>query len=195
MPRDELANPLPVIASEAKQPRGRMMRPLGCFVASLLAMTIGAQLFTAPAAAKRFPIPGDRPGATVDIPDSWSPAVAAEGVEGLGLEGAVVLTVEFVSAPDAEAAGAAALIRLAQRGVVVAPETKRTARRSFNGSDAFKIDFSGAGPNGDTDVTLIMIASPRKPGFVSICYWGDDEALESVSNDIQSIADSVEFVK
>jgi hypothetical protein len=29
----------PVIASVAKQPRGRITRPLGCFVASLLAMT------------------------------------------------------------------------------------------------------------------------------------------------------------
>jgi hypothetical protein len=161
----------------------------------LAAIAIGAQFFTASAAAKRFPIPSDLPGATVDIPDGWRPEVAAEGVEGLGLEGAVVLTVEFVSAPDAEAAGAAAITRLAQRGVVVAPETKRTARRSFNESEAFKIDFSGADRNGDTDVTLIMIAAPRKSGFVSICYWGDDEALESVSNDIQSIADSVEFVK
>ena len=161
----------------------------------LAALAIGAQFFTASAAAKRFPIPSDLPGATVDIPDGWRPAVAAEGVEGLGLEGAVVLTVEFVFAPDVEAAGAAAIKRLAQRGVVVAPETKRTARRSFNGSEAFKIDFSGTDPSGDTDVTLIVIAAPRKPGFVSICYWGDDEALESVSNDIQSIADSVEFVK
>jgi hypothetical protein len=162
--------------------------------ACFLALAIGPQFFTASAAAKRFPIPRDLPGATVDIPDSW-PSVAAEGVEAVGLEGAVVLTVEFVSAPDAEAAGAVEIKKLAQRGIVVAPETKRTARRSFNGSDALKIDFSGADPNGDTDVTLIVIAGPRKPGFVSICYWGDDEALESVSNDIHSIADSVEFVK
>ena len=161
----------------------------------LAALAIGAQFFTDSAAAKRFPIPSDRPGATVDVPDGWRPAAAAEGVEAIGLEGAVVLAIEFVSAPDAEAAGAAAIMRLAQRGVVVAPETKRTARRSFNGSDALKIDFSGTDKNGDTDVTLIVIAAPRTPGFVSICYWGDDEALESVSNDIQTIADSVEFVK
>ena len=164
-----------------------MKKLAACFTA----FAIAAQFFAAPAAAKRFPIPVDLAAATVDIRDDWRPAVAAEGVEGLGLEGAVVLTVEFVVAPDAEAA----IKNLAKRGVVVAPETKRTARRSFNGSEAFKIDFSGEGPNGDTDVTLIMIAAPRKPGFVSICYWGDDEALEFVSNDIQSVADSVEFVK
>jgi hypothetical protein len=33
-----------VIASEAKQPRGRISRPLGCFVATLLAMTGGPPL-------------------------------------------------------------------------------------------------------------------------------------------------------
>ena len=38
------ANSLPVIASAAKQPRGRITRPLGCFVASLLAMTASAWL-------------------------------------------------------------------------------------------------------------------------------------------------------
>jgi hypothetical protein len=168
-----------------------MKKLAACF----FAVAIGVQFFTALAAAKRFPIPSDLPGATVDIPDAWRPVVAAEGVEGLGLEGTVVLSVEFVSAPDAEAAGAAVINRLARRGVVVAPKTKRTARRHFNGSDALKIDFSGADPNGDTDVTLIMIAAPRKPGFVSICYWGDGDALESVSNDILSIADSIEFVK
>jgi hypothetical protein len=65
----------------------------------------------------------------------------------------------------------------------------------FNGSDALEIDFSGAESKGEPDVTLILIAALRKPGFVAICYWGDDEALESVSNDIQAIADSVELVK
>jgi len=163
--------------------------------ACLLALAIGAQFFTASVAAKSFPIPGDQSVATADVPDGWQTTAGSRGVEAVGLYGAVRLTVEFISAPDAERAGAAAVERLAQRGVDVAAETKRTARRSFNGSEAFKIDFSGADPNGDTDVTLIMIAAPRKPGFVSICYWGDDEALESVSNDIQSIADSVEFVK
>jgi hypothetical protein len=129
------------------------------------------------------------------FPDSWRPTVASNGVEAVGLEGAVRLVVEFVSALDAEGAGAAVIKQLAERGIVVAPETKRTARRHFNGSDALKIDFSGAESKGEPDVTLILIAALRKPDFVAICYWGDDEALESVSNDIQANADSVEFVK
>jgi len=159
------------------------------------AIAIGAQFFATSAAAKRFPIPSDQPVATPDIPDSWRPTVASNGVEAVGLEGAVRLIFEFVSAPDAEGAGAAAIKQLAERGIVVAPETKRAARRHFNGSDGLKIDFSGAESKGEPDVTLILIAALRKPGFVSICYWGDDEALESVSNDIQAIADSVEFMK
>jgi hypothetical protein len=159
------------------------------------AVVAGAQFFVTSAAAKRFPIPSDQPVATADIPDAWRPTIAPNGVEAVGLEGAVRLTVEFVSAPDAEGAGAAAVKQLAERGIVVAQETKRTARRHFNGSDALKIDFSGVESNGEPDVTLILFATSRKSGFIAICYWGDDEALESVSNDIQAIADSVEFVK
>ena len=159
------------------------------------AVTIGAQFLAISAAAKRFPIPSDQPVATADIPDFWRPTVASNGVGAVGIEGAVRLTVEFVSAPDAEGAGAAAIKQLAERGIVVALETKRTARRHFNGSDALEIDFSGVESKGEPDVTLILIAALRKSGFVAICYWGDDEALESVSNDIQAIADSVEFVK
>jgi hypothetical protein len=164
----------------------------GCLVA---AVAIGAQFFATSAAAKRFPIPSDQPVATADISDSWRPTVASNGVEAVGLEGAVRLVVEFVSALDVEGAGATVIKQLAERGIVVAPETKRTARRHFNGSDAVKIDFSGAESKGEPDVTLILIAALRKPGFVAICYWGDDETLESVSNDIQAVADSVEFVK
>jgi hypothetical protein len=37
--RSEVSLTLPVIASVAKQPRGSVTRPLGCFVASLLTMT------------------------------------------------------------------------------------------------------------------------------------------------------------
>jgi hypothetical protein len=36
--RSEVSPTLSVIASVAKQPKGRIMWPLGCFVASLLAM-------------------------------------------------------------------------------------------------------------------------------------------------------------
>src|ERR1700722_3270878 len=41
-PEYKRADSLPVIASEAKQSRGRITWPLDCFVASLLAMTVGA---------------------------------------------------------------------------------------------------------------------------------------------------------
>ena len=161
----------------------------------MAAVVIGAQFFAVSAAAKRFPISRDQPVATVDIPDAWRPTPAPNGVEGVGLEGAVRLIVEFVSSPGADGAVVEAIKQLAERGVVVAPETRRTAPRHFNGSDGLKIDFSGTDPNEELDVTLILVASTRKPGFVSICYWGDDEALESVSNEIQSIADSIELTK
>ena len=177
---------------------GRSKRPLefsrianGLLAAGL----IGAQFFVAAAAARTFPIPSERPVATVEIPDSWRPALAPNGVEGSASNGAVHLAVEFVAASDLNTATATAMEKLAERGVVLAPETKRSAARRFNGLDALKIDFSGTDSNGESDITLILVAVPRKPGFVAICYWGDDEAQEFVGNDLQSIADSIRSSK
>jgi len=162
---------------------------------ALLAGLIGAQVFVAAAAARTFPIPSERPVATIEIPDSWRPALAPDGVEGSANNGAVHLAVEFVAASDVDTATAKAMERLAERGVALAPETKRSAARRFNGLDALKVDFSGTDSNGESEITLILVAVPRKPGFVAICYWGDDEAQESVGNDLQSIADSIQASK
>lgn len=180
----------PALGRSAKRP---CFRKIG--LGLLAAVGIGAGLFVGSAAATTFPIPGDQPVVTVDIPDSWRPTPVRDGVEGVALQGAVHLTVNFVSAPDLNVASAAAIKKLAGRDVVVAPATKRTAPRRFSGFDAFKIDFSGVDPNGESSITLILIATPTKSGFVSISFWGDDDAQESVSNEIQSIADSVEIAK
>jgi hypothetical protein len=161
----------------------------------LSAGLIGVQVFVAAAAARTFPIPGERPIASVEIPDSWRPALAPDGVEGSASNGAVHLAVAFVAASDLDAATARAMERLGERGVVPAPETKRSAARRFNGLDALKVDFSGTDSNGESEITVILVAVPRKPGFVAICYWGDDEAQESVGNDLQSIADSIQAWK
>jgi hypothetical protein len=108
---------------------------------------------------------------------------------------AVRIAAEFISAPDLDAASAAVTTKLRQSGVVVAPETRHAARRRYNGLDALKIDYSGTDPNGESDITIILLATPAEAGFVAVCYWGEDEAQESVSNDLQSIAESVELAK
>jgi len=161
---------------------------LGGLLASIL---IGAQIFAVSAAARVFSIPADQPFASVEIPDSWRPTLAPNGVEASALDGAVHLAVESIAASDLDEASATAIKRLAERKVSVEPETKRTATRRFNGFDALKIDFSGTDPSGESDITVLLIAAPSKSGFVSISYWGEDEAQESVSNDLQSIADSL----
>ena len=111
------------------------------------------------------------------------------------MSGAVRFAAEFIAAPDLDAASAAATAKLKQSGVVVDAETRRAARRRLNGLDALKIDYSGTDPSGESDITIILVALPLKVGFVAVCYWGEDEAQESVSNDLQSIAESVELAK
>jgi hypothetical protein len=147
------------------------------------------------AAARTFPIPPDHPVATIAVPDDWRPMSIRDGVEGSAMNVAVRIAAEFISAPDLDAASATATAKLRQSGVVVAPETRHAAPRRYNGLDALKIDYSGTDPNGESDITIILVAMPAKAGFVSVCYWGEDEAQESVSNDLQSIAESVELAK
>jgi len=186
----------PIVESPPMIARGDFTKGRYCTkMASSLAavLTIGSLMLTAAAAAKTFRIPYDRPIATLEISDFWRPVADSNGVEGAVFEGAVHLTVQFIPAPDVDKAAEAAIQQLSNRGVAVDPGTRRTANRDFNRSAAFKIDFSGTDPNGESDITLILIAAPRNRGFVSIGYWGDDEAEETVSNEIQSMADSVEF--
>jgi hypothetical protein len=157
----------------------------------LAAGVIGAQVFVAGAAARTFKIPPEQPVATVDIPDSWRPTPVPNGVEGSTGDGAARLAVAYVVGSDPDAASGAAVKQLADHGVSVDPASRRSAPRRFNGRDALKLDFSGRDAKGAFDVAVMLVAAPGAAGFVAICCWGDDDALESVSNDLLSIADSV----
>jgi hypothetical protein len=171
---------------------------IGAYIGArgLSAARIVSAYFTLPGAeARTFPIPPDHPVATIDVPDDWRPISIRDGVEGAAMSGAVRFAAEFIAAPDLDAASAAATAKLKQSGVVVDAETRHAARRRLNGLDALKIDYSGTDPSGESDITIILVALPLKAGFVAVCYWGEDEAQESVSNDLQSIAESVELAK
>ena len=144
------------------------------------------------AAAATFPVPPDHPAARIDVPDDWRPMSIGGGVEGSASNVAVRLAIQFVAAPDLDAASAAAITKLARLGVAVDAESRRAAPRRYSGFDAIKIDYAGADPNGESEITIILVALPDKSGFVAVCTWGDDEAQESVSNDLQAIADSIQ---
>lgn len=159
------------------------------------ALFVWAYFAISGAAARTFPIPPDHPAARIDVPDDWRPTPIGDGVEGSASNLAVRLAVQFIPGPDLDAASAAATTTLARSGVAVDPESRRAGRRRYNGFDALKIDYTGTDPNGESDITIILIALPEKSGFVAVCTWGDDEAQESVSNDLQAIADSIELAR
>jgi hypothetical protein len=131
----------------------------------------------------------------IDVPEDWRPMSVGGGVEGAASNVSVRLAVQFIPAPDWDTASAAATTRLARSGVAVDPDSRRQAHRRYNGFDALKIDYAGTDPNGESDITIILVALPDKSGFVAVCTWGDDEAQESVSNDLQAIADSVQVAR
>jgi hypothetical protein len=171
----------------ALQMRSRV-RKLIRFCAGLV---ICVNLVAVGAAARTFPIPAERPVATIEVPDDWHPVSTRDGVEGAAGNGVVRLVVQFVQASHLEAAAGMAMTKLTLSGVVLSPDTRRAAPRRYNGLDALEIDYSGTDPNGQSDIALILVAMPGKSGFVAVCYWGDDEAQESVGNDLQSIAESL----
>jgi hypothetical protein len=72
---------------------------------------------------------------------------------------------------------------------------RRPTPQRINGLDALRLDYSGAEADGESYVTLILAAAPKGPGFVALCYWGDDEAQESVGADLQMIAESLRAAK
>jgi hypothetical protein len=117
------------------------------------------------------------------------------GVEGSASNVEVRLAVQFIPGTNLDAASAAATATLARSRVAVDPESRRVAHRRYNGFDALKIDYTGTDPDGESDITIILIVLPEKSGFVAVSTWGDDEAQESVSNDLQAIADSVRVAR
>jgi hypothetical protein len=170
----------------------RFTKMTGSLLASIV---IVAQLFAAPATARTFSIPRDQPVASVEIPDWWHPVFASDSAEGSAMDGAARLAVEFIAAPGMDAAIAAAIARLGKRKVAVAPETRRAVSQRINGLDRLKVDFSGTDSNGDSSITLILVAAAKGAGFVAISYWGDGEAQEAVANDLLTIVDSLELLK
>ncbi len=160
---------------------------------SVLATSVSATI--AVAAARPFPLPASVPVATIDVPEDWSPTATGEGVEGAAGDGAVRLTAQFIPAPDSDTAFVAAMAEVKRRGVSPTLETRRSSRWRENGLDALKVEFSGTDPNGESEITIILVALPATAGFVDVSYWGDDEAQESVANDLQAIAESVRLSK
>ena len=154
-------------------------------------LAASASVTIAVAAARPFPLPAAPPVATIDVPEEWGPTGTGEGVEGAADNGAVRLMAQFIPALDPDSALAAALANVRRRGVSPDPETRRASTQRLNGHDVLKVDFSGTDPNGESEITVILIALPAKAGFVAVAYWGDDEAQESVGNDLQAIVESI----
>jgi hypothetical protein len=50
------------------------------------------------------------------------------------------------------------------------------SRLILNGFDALKIDYTRTDPNGESDITIVLVALLEKSRFVAVCTWGDDEA-------------------
>ncbi len=147
------------------------------------------------AAARPFPLPAVAPVATIDVPEEWGPTATGEGVEGAVDNGAVRLSAQYIPVHDVDSALTATMANVRRRGVSPEAGTRRSSARRLNGLDALKVDFSGTDPNGESEITVILIALPAKAGFVAVAYWGDDEAQESVGNDLQAIAESIRPTK
>lgn len=155
----------------------------------VLAISVSAAI--ASASAHPFPLPPTAAIATIDVPEEWRPTATAEGVEGSDDDGAVRLAAQFIPTPDSDAALAIAITGLARRGVAPALETRRSSERRYGGLAALKLDFSGVDSHGESTITTILVALPERAGFVAVSYWGDDEAEESLGNDLISIAESI----
>jgi hypothetical protein len=177
----------PSIAREAVAMSAQRVRFLG----TLLVISVGASF--AVAATRPFPFPAAAPVATIDVPEDWGPRATSDGVEGSTNNGAVRLNAQFIPAPDPDSAFAAAMASIRRQGVSPTLQSRRSWRQRYNGLDALKVSFSGTDPNGESEITMILVTLPGNAGFVAVSYWGDDEAQESVGNDLQAIAESIKL--
>ncbi|MBB3571930.1 hypothetical protein FHX05_006081, partial [Rhizobium sp. BK491] len=88
-----------------------------------LALFVLASPFGAQAATLTFP--GDKPVASITIPDSWKPEETDGGVQGTSDDSAVYLSVEVANGKSMEKVVTGAIDFLAKNKVTIDPSTQK----------------------------------------------------------------------
>jgi hypothetical protein len=157
---------------------------------ALLAAVL-ATMLVASAQAETFPIPDNKPVATVTVPDKgWKTSKIARGIELNDDEDEVYLAIEGIDGSNIEETVAGAVAYLNRQGVTIDRSTKKEKEGTLHGFPAYDLGWQGKDKDGDVIVHLMIVSVTPQRG-VLFTYWaspeGDKEHDATIGEVIKSL--------
>ncbi|AYG69766.1 MULTISPECIES: histidine kinase [unclassified Rhizobium] len=157
---------------------------------ALLALT---SPLTAHAATLTFP--GDKPVASITIPDSWKPEETDGGIQGTSDDSAVYLSAEVASGKSMEKVVTGAIDFLAKNKVTIDPSTqKETPTTDVNGMQMATLEWDGKDEDGPVSVGLLIVQVSADNALV-VTYWGDKGEEDKHDAEVKAIVASIKPVE
>ena len=161
---------------------------------SLLTLVIIATLGTISAHAKTFKLPNeDFAIASIDMPNSWNPKEAENGVFGESSDGAVYLSVVAVGSEkgmDAEIDETFEMLK--KHNVTLDDSTKKEQKFKIGSLDATELLFQGKDDDGPAAISIVFV--PIKEKLIIMTYWvttaKEQEHLKEVGTIVNSLKPS-----
>lgn len=138
--------------------------------------------------------PSGAPAAMLHFPDGWTVAAKLDGVDATIGEGALHLAIRYVVGVDRESAIRGANQAPSRAGLAINGSSRRSSSLWFERRDAIRVAEDALSAKGAQEILIVIVPMAGRGRFVTFALWGAGDALETVGNDMQMIAQSLRAV-
>ncbi len=161
----------------------------------IIALALLALTSPLAAHAATLTFPGDKPVASITIPDSWKPEETDNGVQGTSEDSAVYLSAEVASGKSMEKVVTGAIDFLAKNKITIDPSTqKETPTTEVNGLQMATLEWDGKDEDGPVSIGLLIVQVSADNALV-VTYWGNKGDEDKHDAEVKAIVASIKPVK
>ena len=84
---------------------------------------------------------------------------------------------------------------LADKGLILKPDSGSVTQVTISGHDAFDVSFVGADKDKLVKINIKIVATNNAKRFFALTYWGPGAVLAANAEDLKTIVDSVQVQK
>lgn len=146
--------------------------------------------------AATLTFPGDKPVASITIPDSWKPEeTEGGGVQGTSDDSAVYLSAEVASDKSIDKVVSSAIDFLAKNKIAIDTSTqKETPTTDVNGLQMATLEWDGKDEDGPVSIGLLIVQVNADNALV-VTYWGDKGEEDKHDAEVKAIVTSIKPVE
>jgi len=163
-------------------------------LSTLFMMAVLAVLSCLPglAEAKSFKLAGNKPVATVTLPDSWKPDEYDWGVEAQSPDDEIYVAVEMATVKGLEKAAEQAMQFFKKQGVTLKGDPVQSEHK-LNGMDVVDLSWKGRDKDGEADISLsfVVVSETR---VLLLYYWGSPGASAKYRDTLSGILNSIKRI-